>query len=175
MHERDEDSIWTPLASSSNLLSLELRPFDENQRNTQKYEPLSTTENAEVTGTAIPSRIKQSLSNIALITGNVAFIIFVSYYVYESLVRSNPALGPLFFTPSTTVFVVNIMSQIVAIILKALFGSAFEALRWQLASRANGVLVTTFLTLSRATSSLGVFTLLLTARRGGHTPWGFQR
>jgi hypothetical protein len=124
-------------------------------------------------GTVIPSKFKKWKYDILLASGSILLSTFAFYYVYQSLVVSQPALGHLLFSPSTTVFVINIISQILAIVINLLFASAFEALRWQLASREIGVHLATFLGMSGATSPAGVLTLLMV--KGTHQFWCLQK
>lgn len=149
----DEDSIWQPLIHRS--LPLELEMFD-NRTGRRMSTPLPTTADEYGDGIAIPSKLRQSVYSITSISGNLAFVLFVAFYVYQSVVSASPLLGRIFFTPSTTVFVINVMAQFLAVTLSMLITDAFEAFRWHLASKESGALLNTFLALSRATSAHGV-------------------
>ena len=182
--------IWSSADITSRTPSLDLRPqyTTSNGNATQpqtesqtgvlnSHAVASTIGNANTPtaneGTVIPSKFKQWKYDILLASGSILLSTFAFYYVYETLVVSQPALGHLLFSPSTTVFVINILSQILAIVINLLFASAFEALRWQLASRETGVHLTTFLGMSGATSPVGVLTLLMV--KGTHQFWCLQR
>jgi len=80
---------------------------------------------------------------------------------------------PLRLTPGGVVLVVNILSQLVAYLAFSLFSEVTEQLRWSLACRKEGMPLTSFLVLSRATPLMGVFYLFTV--RGTHLVWGMQR
>jgi hypothetical protein len=124
-------------------------------------------------GTTIPSRRQRYRNQFRLASISFLLSIFAFYYAYEALVNPRPLLGRLIFSPSTTVFVVNVLSQSVAFIMAQVFSAIFETLRWSFASRRRGVMLTTFLGLSAGTSPFGVFRLLLAS--GRHRFWCAQR
>jgi hypothetical protein len=95
------------------------------------------------------------------------------YYIYTVLVSEAEVPKNLYLEPSNTVLVVNILSHVVAFLCWNLFSDATEALRWELACRREGVLLTTFLALSRATPFAGVVYLCL--QKGTHQIWALQR
>lgn len=98
---------------------------------------------------------------------------FATYYSYRVMV-DEVALPPnLQFQPGTTVLVVNILSHVVAFLCWTLFSDTTEALRWALACRPEGILLTSFLVLSRATPFIGVAFLCMT--KGPHQIWAMQR
>ena len=124
-------------------------------------------------GTTIPPKRVQYRSQTFLALSSFLLSAFAIYYAYEALINPQPLLGKLIFSPSTTVFVINVLSQSVAFLIARVFASAFEALRWSFAARNSGVTLTTFLSLSSGTSLYGVCRLLLT--RGYHNFWCVQR
>jgi len=132
-------------------------------------------EGQETHGTLLPSGFRQLRWTLAMCFGMIPLSILLFLYVYAALVIDNPPLGPLLFSPSQTLLVVTILSQGLALLLRMLFNCTFESLRWHLASRENGVAVTTFLGLSAATSSLGVLRLFFEAGIRTHTLWYIQR
>jgi hypothetical protein len=99
-----------------------------------------------------------------------AFSLYYSYRVMVDEVALPPSLQ---LQPGTTVLVVNILSHVVAFLCWTLFSDTMEALRWALACRPEGVLLTSFLVLSRATPFLGVSYLCGT--KGPHQVWAMQR
>jgi hypothetical protein len=121
----------------------------------------------------VSSKTRQYRAEFFFAIAALVLSIFAFYYSYEALIDPNPALGNLYFSPPTTVFIINVLSQGVAWILKIFFASIFELLRWNFASRRSGVQVTTFLTLSTGTSLFGVFRLFRTS--GQHQWWCAQR
>jgi putative flippase GtrA len=124
-------------------------------------------------GTTISSKQTQHGWSLFCIIAAFALSNFALYYAYEALVSPRPALGKLFFPPSTTVFVINVLSQGVAFLMNYLFTSAFENVRWTFASQRTGTRMATFLGLSGATSFLGVIRLL--GVRGPHRFWCLQK
>jgi len=121
----------------------------------------------------LSSKLRQYRAEFFFVFATLVLSIFAFYYSFEALIDPNPALGKLYFTPPTTVFVINVLSQGVAWMLKIFFASIFELLRWNFACRTTGVPLTTFLTLSAGTSLPGVFILLGTS--GQHQWWCAQR
>jgi hypothetical protein len=95
---------------------------------------------------------------------------FAVFYSYRALVSLSTLPKHLALSPGKTVLVVNILSHVVAFLCWNLFVNTSEALRWAIACRADkGILVTSFLTLSRATSLAGIWNLI--ARGGTHQFW----
>jgi hypothetical protein len=99
--------------------------------------------------------------------------IFSIWYSYRVMVDERALPPSLQLQPGTTVLVVNILSHVVAYLCWSLFSDTTEALRWALACRPEGVLLTSFLVLSRATPFLGVAYLCMT--KGSHQIWAMQR
>ncbi len=99
--------------------------------------------------------------------------IFSVWYAYRVMVDENALPPALQLRPGTTVLVVNILSHLVAYLCWSLFSETTEALRWALACRPKGILLTTFLVLSRATPFAGV--AYLCTMKGPHQIWGMQR
>lgn len=98
---------------------------------------------------------------------------FSIYYSYRVLVDEVALPSSLQLQPGTTVLVINILSHVVAFLCWTLFSDTMEALRWALACRPEGILLTSFLVLSRATPFLGVSYLCTT--KGPHQFWAMQR
>jgi hypothetical protein len=119
------------------------------------------------------SRSKQYHSLLLLLIGTTLLSIFAIYYAYQALLNPRPALGKLFFPPSDTVFVINVLSQGVTFAVLQLSALECESLRWILAARVKGVQLTTFLCLSVATSFFGTLRLLFI--KGRHSFWCLQR
>jgi hypothetical protein len=124
-------------------------------------------------GTPITSKTQQYLPTYAWAFTTLLLSIFAFYYSYQSLVTVKPLLGNLFFSASTTVFVINILSQGVAFSLRVLYYTGLQELRWAFASRTSGVSLPTFLGLSPGTSLVGVWRLLWIP--GKHRFWCAQR
>jgi hypothetical protein len=99
--------------------------------------------------------------------------IFSVWYTYRVMVDQNALPKALQLQPGTTVLVANILSHLVAYLCWTLFSDTTEALRWALACRPEGILLSTFLVLSRATPFAGV--VYLCTVKGPHQIWGLQR
>jgi hypothetical protein len=98
---------------------------------------------------------------------------FGGYYAYRVMVDEKALPSYLQLQPGTTVLVVNVLSHVVAFLCYSLFRDTMEALRWALACRPEGILLTSFLAMSRATPTVGVLYLLVT--KGPHQIWALQR
>lgn len=98
---------------------------------------------------------------------------FAVYFAYRVMVDEKALPSYLVLQPGTTVLVVNILSHVVAFLCYSLFRDTMEALRWALACRPEGILLTSFLAMSRATPTVGVLYLLAT--KGPHQIWALQR
>jgi hypothetical protein len=106
----------------------------------------------------------------AMAISTSAFSVFYSYRVLVDEAALPPSLV---LPPGATVLVINVMSHVVAYLCWRLFSDTIEALRWALASRPEGILLTSFLAMSRATPIMGV--LYLCRTRGRHQVWALQR
>jgi hypothetical protein len=136
---------------------------------------LETNPRESPVGTVLCSKFRQLRWAIILCFIAIPLSILVFYYVYESLVSQAPHLGPLLFSPSRTLLVAVILAQSLGLLIKGMFETVFEGLRWQLAARRNGVGMATFLGLSNATSLLGAFNLLRLGGIGNHIPGCLHR
>jgi hypothetical protein len=123
--------------------------------------------------TLLPTTFKQFKWTIGLFSATIPLFAVLFLYIYAALIAQHPKLGRLLFSPSRTIFVVGLLSQVVALLIKHFFDNVFDALRWQLASRRGGVRTTSFLGLSGATSLLGIITLIFVG--GPHIVWCVQR
>jgi hypothetical protein len=126
-------------------------------------------------GTLLHTAVRQSRVTLVMCLGAIPLSILLFLYVYAALVSDNPHLGPFLFSPSRTLLIITILSQGLALLIRMLFNSVLESLRWYLVSRSGGVDATTFLGLSGATSSWGVLNLLYAVGIRGHTVWCSQR
>src|SRR5579862_4231149 len=118
-------------------------------------------------------------------TFGIAFITtlmmaFTIFFAYNCSLEHPVAPFLIFKSPSTSILVLNIVSQLTIFCLSEMTIWVLEALRWALASSLGGIPAYTFLALSRATSAVGVLFLMLGrnergVRRDGHRLWGGQR
>lgn len=95
------------------------------------------------------------------------------WYSHRVMVDKTELPLALQLTPGLTVLVVNVLSHIVAFLALSLFSDILEHLRWALACRPNGVLLASFLAMSRATPITGVFYLFWV--KGWHQSWALAR
>jgi hypothetical protein len=124
--------------------------------------------------TSLLQRKSQQFVTLWVIAALAVFAsIFSAWYTYRVMVDENALPTALQLQPGTTVLVVNILSHVTAYLCWSLFSDATEALRWALACRPEGILLTSFLALSRATPFAGVAYLCTT--KGPHQLWAMQR
>ena len=131
---------------------------------------LSSLPGANVARETIPSKKIGFVSAIFLGLGAGILFTFTSYYAYQSLVASNPALGALSFTPSTTVLVINLLSQTTRFTLSHAVSASLTNI---LLGHENGDCSLTALALDSAKSPLEVASLL--SKRGSHRLWCLLR
>jgi len=124
-------------------------------------------------GTVLQSKKKRLRIIWGLIPLTAAISAFSIFYAYKTLISQNEVPKIFALSPGNTVFVINILSQLIRILLLHLLGSIFEALRWAKVSGQHGVLTTVFLALGNATPLSGLGTLMSTI--GIHQFWAFQR
>lgn len=98
---------------------------------------------------------------LGLLIATFLFLILYSLYVYDILIIAEPHLGSLLMSASDTNLAVSILSQIFAQLVGLLIGVVLDTLRWQLASRADGVSFSTFFQLGGATTWISVLTFTL--------------
>ncbi|KAK3376885.1 hypothetical protein B0T24DRAFT_665745 [Lasiosphaeria ovina] len=95
------------------------------------------------------------------------------WYSQRVMVDRTELPSSLRLSPGLTVLAVNVLSHIVAFLVFSLCGDVLEQVRWAFACRPEGVLLTSFLAMSRATPVGGV--LYLCRVRGWHQLWALQR
>jgi hypothetical protein len=126
-------------------------------------------------GIPIPGKWHQLLSLRIFCWTAIPGSAILFWYLYQSLVSEEPHLGPLLLSPSRTLLVVTILSQGTALLLTAYFASVFDRLRWRFVATGDGVSIVTFISLSSATSLIGIIKLLIYARPRRHLIWTCQR
>jgi hypothetical protein len=126
-------------------------------------------------GTKSPLQSKRERFLMTWLTCAAAIIstIFSVYYSYTVLVSDKAVPQALSLSPGKTVMAINVLSHVVAYLLWSLVTDANEELRWSLACRPEGVTLTSFLVLSRATPLHGV--AYLCTVWGGHILWALQK
>jgi len=115
---------------------------------------------------------------IAFVT--TAMMAFTIFFAYNGSMDHPVAPLLIFKEPSTSILVLNVLSQLTIFFLSEMTIWVFEGLRWSFASSLTGIPAYTFLALSRATSAVGVLFLLFSknergVKRDGHRLWGGQR
>ncbi|KAK3384855.1 hypothetical protein B0H63DRAFT_471765 [Podospora didyma] len=103
----------------------------------------------------------------------LSFAAVTVWYAQRVMVDQTELPKILQLSPGLTVAAVNVLSHIVAFIVFSLFNDVLEELRWAFACRPRGILLTSFLAMSRATSVFGIFHLCRV--RGLHQLWTLQR
>ncbi|OBT75014.1 hypothetical protein VF21_06337 [Pseudogymnoascus sp. 05NY08] len=126
-------------------------------------------------GTKSPLQSKRERFLMTWLTCAAAIVstIFSVYYSYTVLVSDKAVPQALSLSPGKTVMAINVLSHVVAYLLWSLITDANEELRWSLACRPQGVTLTSFLVLSRATPLHGV--AYLCTVWGGHILWALQK
>lgn len=82
------------------------------------------------------------------------------WFIYTEFINKKPVSAHLKLSTGQTITIVNVLSHLNIFLVALLLESAFESLRWSLASRNEGVSIATFLALSKATGFVGVADLL---------------
>jgi hypothetical protein len=121
----------------------------------------------------LQSKVQRFTPHWLMAVSAICISIFSIYYTYTVIISEAEVPKSLYLEPSNAVLVVNVLSHVVAFLCWNLFSDAAEALRWAMACRPGGVLLTTFLALSRATPFTGVFYLCF--QKGSHQIWAIQR
>lgn len=154
-------------------------PFASANLENESRSMLTSTENRvsfrgdQIQASPLETKNRRFFSAWATAAASVVSSIFTLYYCYTVLVNTNAVPNVFVTAPGTTVLIVNVLSHLVAFLVWGLFSDTFEALRWALASRQKGILLTSFLALSRATPLSGVLYLCTTV--GAHQFWALWR
>lgn len=121
----------------------------------------------------LQSKFKQHSTSCLLAVLASSVLAFSTWYILTVFISEKEIPRHFRLSPGHTIIVINVLTQVVVFLVWQLVDSAFEALRWTLASRDEGVLITTFLAMSRATGFIGVADLLRVP--GWHRVWCVQR
>jgi hypothetical protein len=111
-------------------------------------------------GTRLQSIVRQSYQDFALGACAIPCCFITLLYAYGATLGS-PSLQRLYQDTSFTIFLLWVLSQLSVFLVRQLVSSTFERMRWALASRENGILLTSFLGMSPATTLSGVLRLLV--------------
>lgn len=123
--------------------------------------------------TSLQSKFKQNLASWFLAGFTSCLLAFSIWFIYTEFINTKQIHRHMQLSPSHTVTVVNILSQLNIFLAWAPIDAVFETLRWTMACRTQGVLITTFISMSRVTGFDGVANLLRVP--GWHLIWCFQR
>jgi hypothetical protein len=121
----------------------------------------------------LQSKFKQHSTSYLLAVLASSVLAFSTWFIFTVFISEKQIPRYFRLSPGQTIIVINILTHVVVFLVWQLVDSAFEALRWTLASRDEGVLITTFLAMSRATGFIGVADLLRVP--GWHRVWCVQR
>jgi len=117
-------------------------------------------------------KLKQLRWKIIFWISMIPFTVFLFVYFYEVLLTKRPHFGRV-FSPSDANVIVSVLSQTFAQLIQSLLKEIPDILRWQLASRPNGVSASTFLQLNVATQWMG--SIMLSTLFGKHGFWAVHR
>jgi hypothetical protein len=126
----------------------------------------STLAAQQYQGTRLQSSARQLYLDWGLAAGTVWWCLITAIYAYNATLE-RPRLNIVFTDTRWTLAFVSALSQISMFFVGELVQATFERVRWTLASRNKGLLLTNFLGMSRATSLVGVLGLLVLSGKGG--------
>ena len=184
---RSPETTLTPDVSSNFPKSLVLLKFSHPESLAQDHERMAADNEGNVHPSPFPSNsslssVRQQWFTIILAYTTATCVLFTLFFAYNSCLDYPVWRGLIFARPERTVWMLNILSQVSIFLLAELTSSIFDITRWALASRDTGIPAYTFLVLSRATSIIGVVSLLLARtvstpryQFDGHRFWGIQR
>lgn len=126
--------------------------------------------------------IRQQRFTLLLAVLTALCMIFTIFFAYNSSLELPLSTKLIFERPERSILALNVASQITIFCLAELTSVVLEATRWAFACTSSGTSAYTFLALSRATSIMGVLSLLFysgakpkTFQKDGHRLWGGQR
>src|SRR5271170_5472202 len=133
-------------------------------------------------GENFPSPIRQQTFTLIIACVTAVFMSFTIFFAYNSSMETPVSSILIFSNPERSILALNVLSQLTIFFLHELTTSVLEATRWAFASSASGVSAFAFLSMSRATSIVGVLCLLMgngptpyKVEKDGHRLWGGQR
>ena len=133
-------------------------------------------------GNSFPSPVRQQTFTLIIACGTALCMAFTIFFAYNSSMERPVSIAFIFQNPERSILALNVLSQVTIFFLSELTTSVLEATRWAFACSASGASAFTFLSLSRATSLVGVLCLLMGSgptpykfERDGHRVWGGQR
>jgi len=174
IHTTYDSDKHTPYVDGTS--SFEQIPTSTLQHGPASHErPNDSTESSlnEVRATLLASKGRKHLTTWLTAILTLASSALTVWYSQRAMVDRTALPPALQHSPGTTVLIANVLSHIVSFLVVTLFMETLESLRWALACRRQGVLLTTFLAMSRATPVAGV--LYLCKVRGWHQIWALQR
>jgi|SRR5579859_4572553 len=168
-HDRSPEDALTPPPSAPFTHSFNLDEDDSHNRYRGRLDSLSSE--PPTPGTRLPDSRRTMYLSWALFAATIVCCSLTIAYAFNAT-RNIPAIRRVIATdPKRTIAILSALSSVSAFLLAELVQSVFERVRWVLAARPGGVLLTDFLGMSRATSIAGVFALLIW--KGNLTVSGF--
>ncbi len=112
----------------------------------------------------LQSKLRPLREPLVLWTISAIFTIIYSLAVHHVLLEGNPRIGSILLSATDTNYIVSVLSQLFATLVVRTLEAALDALRWALASRANGLSFGNFVQLSGATDLFVVVMVMLGSR-----------
>jgi len=125
----------------------------------------TTTIGPQHDGIRLQSSARQLYLDWILLFATIFWCLLTALFAWNAS-RDEPNLSFGFANPTWTLAFLSAFSTISMFLVGELVQVTFERVRWTLASRPRGVLLTNFLGMSRATSLVGVFGLLFLSGKG---------
>jgi len=132
-------------------------------------------------GVRLQSMLRQLLWTWILTLCAIIWISFTVFFAFNCSLQVPMSSWLISPNPEVTLFILSILAHGTVLFLKSITSEAFEAIRWTFASSSKGIMFSSFLGLSRATSIFGVLKLFASRDKGsytspdGHFVWGGQR
>jgi hypothetical protein len=117
-------------------------------------------------GTRLQSIVRQSYQDFALGACAIPCCFITLVYAYGATLGT-PSLRNLYKDTTVTIFLLWLLSQLSVFLVRQLVSSTFERMRWALASSEKGILITSFLGMSPATTLSGILRLLVSSGETG--------
>jgi hypothetical protein len=111
-------------------------------------------------GENLPSPIRQQTFTLIVSCVTAVCMSFTIFFAYNSSMETPVSTKLIFSNPERSILALNVLSQVTIFFLHELMTSVLKATRWAFASSASGVSAFAFLSMSRATSIVGVLCLL---------------
>jgi len=138
-----------------------------------KKSPAASTPSVLNQTCVLESKFKQHYATWLLVFFAASSLAISTWIICVTFISRKQVPSYLRLSQDHTVTLVNVLTHFVTYLVWQLVDSAFEALRWSIASRTKGILITSFLAMSRANGLLGILDLFRVP--GWHIIWCVQR